>query len=391
MVISNPACPSKPWRSGEDLFIWLCYNWTIMTEVFNSNHANLSETKEQLLPPKVKTGLYLPSRVRTNEEIESMNIRTKSGALLTADSIKKRTGIERRYIPGKYEDVVRMGLEAIHNSQVMVRNIDAIFVSSSFPTGENLSGRIKDELGASVKDPDRKDFYHACSGFVRMINYINEEGNRERYLGKNILFLSTEDYSQKVVDANDPEIVEKDPSLAFTIFSAGAATLSGKFGVDFDIIESANSPFMKNVYEIRMPVETNKILGPSLYFPVPYSEKFYQEGASVYEIVRKTIPGEIENVIRKAGLTPEDIDLVDPHQGSGHVVEGGFIRNPKMREMGLNEKVLADFAEGNFSSASIPKALHKAIREGRLTSGMLTVLAGFGAGLYASTVIVKFN
>ena len=45
---------------------------------------------------------------------------------------------------------------------------------------------------------------------------------------------------------------------------------------------------------------------------------------------------------------------------------------------------------GNTSSASIPIALHEAIRDGRIKRGEKLCLVGFGAGLTMGAVILEY-
>ncbi|MEI9478259.1 MAG: 3-oxoacyl-[acyl-carrier-protein] synthase III C-terminal domain-containing protein, partial [Deltaproteobacteria bacterium] len=45
---------------------------------------------------------------------------------------------------------------------------------------------------------------------------------------------------------------------------------------------------------------------------------------------------------------------------------------------------------GNTSSASIPIALHEALENGRIKTGDVVVLAGFGAGLTWGAVVMRW-
>ena len=90
-----------------------------------------------------------------------------------------------------------------------------------------------------------------------------------------------------------------------------------------------------------------------------------------------------------AGVSPADVDVLVPHQANLRIVEAIAKR---MRAAGAREDmVVADdiVHSGNTSSASIPLALDHMRAEGRVRSGDLALLVGFGAGLsYAGQAVV---
>ena len=56
------------------------------------------------------------------------------------------------------------------------------------------------------------------------------------------------------------------------------------------------------------------------------------------------------------------------------------------------DRVISNLANyGNTSAASIPLALDEAVRTGRLRSGDVIALAGFGAGLTMAAAIVRWG
>jgi 3-oxoacyl-[acyl-carrier-protein] synthase III len=93
--------------------------------------------------------------------------------------------------------------------------------------------------------------------------------------------------------------------------------------------------------------------------------------------------------IELAGLTPADIDVFVPHQANLRIIEAVAKR---LRAKGARDDMrVADdiIHSGNTSSASVPLALDHMRADGRLRSGDVTLLVGFGAGLsYAGQVVV---
>ena len=87
--------------------------------------------------------------------------------------------------------------------------------------------------------------------------------------------------------------------------------------------------------------------------------------------------------------SPADIDVLVPHQANLRIVEAIAKR---LRAKGAREDmVVADdiVYSGNTSSASIPMALDHMRAAGRVHSGDVALLVGFGAGLsYAGQVVI---
>jgi 3-oxoacyl-[acyl-carrier-protein] synthase III len=114
-----------------------------------------------------------------------------------------------------------------------------------------------------------------------------------------------------------------------------------------------------------------------------------QEGQEVYRWAITKIAPVALRALELAGLAPADVDVLVPHQANLRIVEAIAQR---IRAAGARaDMVVADdiVHSGNTSSASIPLALDHLRAEGRVRSGDLALLVGFGAGLsYAGQVVV---
>ena len=91
--------------------------------------------------------------------------------------------------------------------------------------------------------------------------------------------------------------------------------------------------------------------------------------------------------LNKVGLTPQDIDLLVPHQANSRIID--YVRS----KLGLSpEKVFSNIERyGNTSAASIPIALEEAVSEGRLVPGQIVATIGFGAGFTWATSILRWG
>ena len=326
-------------------------------------------------------GIYFPEESITNEQIEGWKLQTKSGNLLTAQGIHEKIGIARRFWAGKNETTIDMGEHAARATESL-SGVNVVIVSSSYPLDVNISK----EIAARLKiEPERHlDIHAACSGFVRGLTYMKEQ--EEEFQGKKVLFVATEKYSHTLADLREGGM-EIDPSMAQTIFSDGAVACVFEFGKDIRVIENSNVKLPKELDNcLCMPIDTTLMVMPYINVPIPKSSSDYleQDGPRVFKAILRYVPDLNKKVVENAGLQPSDIKLVIPHQASGRMIEG-------LEERMSDFDIFKDTQDGNFSSASIPKALMRAIREGEIQRGDRILLSAFGAGLYASSAIIELG
>ena len=109
------------------------------------------------------------------------------------------------------------------------------------------------------------------------------------------------------------------------------------------------------------------------------------DGLGVLSFFNSTIPGAVRDLLAKHQMTIADVDLFIFHQASAVALEG--IR----RALCLSaERFVVDLEEtGNLVSASIPVAMSRAQKCGRLGPGQRIVVCGFGVGLSWATALVQ--
>jgi len=104
---------------------------------------------------------------------------------------------------------------------------------------------------------------------------------------------------------------------------------------------------------------------------------FMPNGREVFKRAVTEMAAACREVLEKNGHSTEDVDLLIPHQANARIMAAVAER--------LHippERAVIDVAEvGNTSAASIPIALDRAYRAGRMHEGDLVVFTSFGAGL----------
>src|SRR5437764_5324829 len=94
-----------------------------------------------------------------------------------------------------------------------------------------------------------------------------------------------------------------------------------------------------------------------------------------------------ERVMRQAGVTGDDINLVIPHQANLRIIEAVA----KQAGIPMDRVVVTVHKYGNMSAATVPVGLVEAIEKGRVRPGSLLLMPGFGGGLTFGALIVRWG
>ncbi len=108
------------------------------------------------------------------------------------------------------------------------------------------------------------------------------------------------------------------------------------------------------------------------------------------EIFRKAVQGMSEaslDVMRRAGVTMDDIALVVPHQANLRIIDAVA----KRAGAGPDKVYLTVQKYGNMSAATAPVALVEAVEEGRVAPGNLVLMPAFGGGLTLSAHLIRWG
>lgn len=315
-------------------------------------------------------GSYAPEKVLTNRKLEQI--------VETSDEwIVSRTGIRERRIAAKDEASSDMAfaasLQAVESAEISADEIDVIIVATVTPdylfpsTGCVLQSRIRATNAYSF------DILAGCSGFLYALHIARDlidSGRAQTALAVGVESLS------KVVDYKDRSTC--------VLFGDGAGAAVLKKSDTPGILSScmgSNGDDWKLLYMpgggSRMPASEQSVRSRSHFLKM--------EGNEVFKVAVKAMETASANALELAGSEPEDIDLFIPHQANYRIIEA--IR----KRMKLPEsKVSVNLDKyGNTSSASIPLALHEAVREGRVSAGDTLLLSAFGAGFTWGAAVLR--
>jgi 3-oxoacyl-[acyl-carrier-protein] synthase-3 len=110
-------------------------------------------------------------------------------------------------------------------------------------------------------------------------------------------------------------------------------------------------------------------------------------GREVFKRAVVEMTSACRDLLEKSGYGPDDVDVLIPHQANARIMIAVAER------LGVPmERAVVDVAEvGNTSAASIPIALDRAWRGGRIHAGSLVLLTSFGAGLAWGANLIRWT
>lgn len=126
---------------------------------------------------------------------------------------------------------------------------------------------------------------------------------------------------------------------------------------------------------------------PSCFREGTFGEFLFQmNGKELYRLVAEQLPGLVETVMKRNGLTWDQVALVLPHQASPSAMR--LVRQrigcPKEKFFSVIESM------GNLVAASIPMALHLAVEQGLLSRGQTAMLLGTSAGVSLGASLIRY-
>ena len=315
------------------------------------------------------TGHYLPERVVENSWFE--------GKLETSDEwIRARTGIERRHFAADDQRTSDLGIlagrAALENAGLDANEIDAVIVATSTPDLTFPSVATMVQAGLGMRQGFAYDIQAVCAGFVYAL--ANADAMIRAGLAERILVIGAETFS-RIMDWSD----------------RGTCVLFGD-GAGAVVLEAA---------ELAGSVEDRGILATDLNSDGKYRDLLYVDGGVastgtaghlrmqgnlVFRHAVEKLADTAHRALDKAGLAPENVDWLVPHQANLRIIEA----TAKRMHLPMEKVVLTVADHGNTSAASIPLALSVANSQGRLQPGQVIVAEAIGGGLAWGAVVLRW-
>jgi len=315
-------------------------------------------------------GSYVPERVLTNEDLESI-------VDTTDEWITTRTGIKQRRMAAENEFTSTMAAaasrKALARAELDPAELDLIIVATitpdmPFPATACL---VQQELGAAKAAAF--DLEAACSGFLYALEIA--QAFITAGVHQNILIIGAEKLSS-IIDWED-----RNTCVLFGD-GAGAAVLQRRDGARGVLATRLGSDGTKaNILAMpgggcRQPATVDSV-NERIHF-------LKMEGKEVYKNAVTAMTAAAKEVLERSGLGIEDIKCIIPHQANMRIISAIGDR------LGAAEdQVFVNLQKyGNTSAASVAVALDEALQQGVVQRGDKILIIAFGAGLtWGATVL----
>ena len=316
---------------------------------------------------------HLPEAVLDNEALST------EFPEWSVEKISAKTGIDRRHIAGPDEFssdlATAAGRKLLDRHGIDPATIEYLIVCTQSPDYylPSTACIVQDALGVPTT-AGATDITLGCSGYIYALGLA--KGLIESGQVSNVLVITADTYSKFINPA--------DKSVR-TIFGDGAAatlvTADGDPDAMTAITYGTNGAGAKSLIVpsggLRDGVSLQPKAAPGERDLESSGHDLYMDGPDIFNFTLAVVPQSVEQILGKAGLEQDDIDLFVFHQANAFMLE--HLR----KKLGVpTDKFFVALNEsGNTVSSTIPIALAEAVDAGALKPGMKVMLLGFGVGL----------
>jgi 3-oxoacyl-[acyl-carrier-protein] synthase-3 len=320
----------------------------------------------------VSVGASAPERVLTNFDLEKI--------VDTSDEwIRTRSGISSRHIADEgfaTSDIAYpAAVTALERASLSPDDLDLIAVATITPDAPlpSTACLLQHRLGAT--SAAAYDVSAACSGFIYALSVASAQVATGQV--RNALVLGVDTLS-KVTDYTDR-------GTCVLLGDGGGAVVlrpvpEGRGFLSFYLRADGGGKEL-----LQIPAGGSRL--PASHETVDQRLHYLQmNGAEVYKFAVRAVEDAITTALDRAGLTPDDVTLVFPHQANIRIIEAAAKRSSIPEEKWVNN--IAEY--GNTSAGSIPLVLNDAYEAGRLHEGDVYVMVAFGGGLTWGASVLRW-
>jgi 3-oxoacyl-[acyl-carrier-protein] synthase-3 len=326
-----------------------------------SRHATITGVGSSL-PPRLVPNSWFEAQVDTTDEW-----------------IRSRTGIEARHFADDGVVTSDLAVEAariaLRTAGIPAEQLDMIVCASV--TGDTpfpaTAVWVQEKLGLSCP---AFDVNAACAGFS--YGLATATAFVESGMADTVLLIGAEVYS-RILDFTDRQtcVLFGDGAGATVIQASDRPGIEGTvLGADGTAAEILLVPAGGS----REPASAETVAASRHRIQMP-------NGREVFKRAVTEMAASCREILEKNGHSPDDVDLLIPHQANARIMVAVAER------LGIPlERAVVDVAEvGNTSAASIPIALDRAYRAGRIHEGDLVLFTSFGAGLTWGATAIRWT
>lgn len=317
----------------------------------------------------VTSGQAVPKHVVTNQDLTAW--------LDTSNEwITSRTGIKARHLSdgeNTADLATRAAKQALERAKWDPTSLDLIIVATMTPEAlmPSTAATVQGRLGATKAAAF--DLSAACTGFVDALTVANQMLQNPQF--QRILVIGAETMS-KILDWQD--------RTTAVLFGDGAGAV---------LVEASDEPVGFLGFDLMTDGQQGSRLtagqtSVTKKAPRPLTglTPLQMDGRAVYKFATHEVPASINRALAQAKVPVTAVDHFLLHQANSRIIR------QVAKRLG---QPLAKFSQnidhvGNTAAASEPLLLNEVIENGQLKRGETIVLSGFGGGLTAATIILKY-
>jgi 3-oxoacyl-[acyl-carrier-protein] synthase-3 len=317
-------------------------------------------------------GSVLPERLVSNREFEDL--------VDTSDEwIRERTGIATRHFAAEGQTTSDLAVGAariaLETAGVAPERLDLIVCATCTPDTPIPATAVWVQRKLGITAPGF-DVNGACAGFSSALSTgtaFVESGQADT-----VLVIGAEVLS-RAIDFND--------RTTCVLFGDGAGALVLRPSESDGILGSVLGADGSSTDFLFIPAGGSA--NPASHESVDAHDHSIRmpKGREVFKRAVVEMANACRQLLDKSGFTPDDVDLLIPHQANARIM----IAVAERLGIGLDRAVVDVETVGNTSAASIPIALDRAWRAGRVHDGDLVLLTSFGAGLSWGANLIRWT
>ena len=294
---------------------------------------------------------------------------------MSADEIREKTGVEeRRYSSVSLEELALQAAEAaLAKAQRGPEEIGAVLVCTCTSSRliPSLATYLCGQLGI-YQTHAAYDIIAACAG---MPYGLAEATRLLQEVERPVLVVCAEKFSDKIGNVRPSRMLFADGAAAMIVGVAAEGQEP-----DFDYLQT---------YASGPASEVNSIIWPNPEF----DNNITVFGPQVKALAGRYLAQMIEEIGAlprpdgAAGSLLDSVDLIVPHQANKTMV----LQLAERAGLSADQLYFNIQSVGNASSASIPLAIHDAVRDGVITEPLRVFAPGFGAGAVAGYTVMRVD
>ena len=320
----------------------------------------------------IGTGSYLPPRHVSNQELAAQL--AERGIETSDEWIVSRSGISARHYAGpgvqSSDLAVEASRRAIEMAGIAANDIDLIILATSTP--DHFGGFpstacvVQRKLGIT-NGCAAMDVQAVCSGFAYAMavadSFIKAGAN------KKVLVIGTEVFSR---------ILNFEDRTTCVLFGDGAGAVILSVSETPGILATRLHADGSHSDILCVPGNVNGGMVEGNAF-------LHMDGQAVFKLAVSVLEKVANEVLQVADMSASQIDWLIPHQANIRIMQG----TAKKLGLPLEKMIVTVDQHGNTSAASIPLALDKAVRDGRVKPGHVVMMEGVGGGFTWGAVLAR--